>query len=137
MSSSSDASVHSDEKKEKLVEEKKEKVTEEKQIETIHTNERIPGHPAYYEKNGLRTYGDDEDHDHEPPVRLSLLLYQSVLMLINHSDVHTPVVELDCHGFHLDWQPNPRLYLRCVTLSLVIAMALLKIDRWYPTLHLQ
>ena len=37
-------------------------------VETIHTNERVPGHPAYYEKNGLRTYGDDEDHDHEPPV---------------------------------------------------------------------
>lgn len=38
------------------------------QIETVHTNERVPGHPNYYEKNGLRTYGDDEDHDHEPPV---------------------------------------------------------------------
>jgi hypothetical protein len=38
------------------------------QVEVIHTNERIPGHPGYYEKNGLRTYGDDEDHDHEPPV---------------------------------------------------------------------
>ena len=37
-------------------------------VETIHTNERVPGHPSYYEKNGLRTYGDDEDHDHEPPV---------------------------------------------------------------------
>ncbi len=38
------------------------------QVETIHTNERIPGHPNYYEKGGLRTYGDDADHDHEPPV---------------------------------------------------------------------
>jgi len=37
------------------------------QIEQVHTNERVPGH-AYYEKNGLRTYGDGEDHDHEPPV---------------------------------------------------------------------
>ena len=37
-------------------------------IEVIHTNERVPGHPNYYEKDGLRTYGDDEDHDHEPPV---------------------------------------------------------------------
>lgn len=36
-------------------------------VEQIHTNERVPGHPNYYEKNGLRTYGDDEDHDHEPP----------------------------------------------------------------------
>jgi hypothetical protein len=38
------------------------------QVETIHTNERVPGHPGYYEKDGLRTYGDDVDHDHEPPV---------------------------------------------------------------------
>lgn len=38
-------------------------------IEPVHTNERVPGHPGYYEKGGLRTYGDDEDHDHEPPVR--------------------------------------------------------------------
>jgi hypothetical protein len=38
-------------------------------VEQIHTNERVPGHPGYYEKNGMRTYGDEEDHDHEPPVR--------------------------------------------------------------------
>lgn len=44
------------------------------QVEAIHTNERVPGHPAYYEKNGLRTYGDDEDHDHEPPVRSACAL---------------------------------------------------------------
>ncbi|KAJ4504128.1 hypothetical protein HRR83_008631 [Exophiala dermatitidis] len=37
-------------------------------IEQVHTNERVPGHPGYYEKDGLRTYGDDEDHDHEPPM---------------------------------------------------------------------
>ena len=37
----------------------------------VHTNERVPGHPNYYEKDGLRTYGDDEDHDHEPPVSAS------------------------------------------------------------------
>ncbi|KAJ9612062.1 hypothetical protein H2200_003657 [Cladophialophora chaetospira] len=37
-------------------------------IEQIHTNERVPGHPGYYEKDGLRTYGDDEDHDVEPPM---------------------------------------------------------------------
>ena len=40
----------------------------EQQVETVHTNERVPGHPNYYEKGGLRTYGDDADHDHEPPV---------------------------------------------------------------------
>lgn len=35
-------------------------------VEAIHTNERVPGHDNYYEKDGLRTYGDDADHDHEP-----------------------------------------------------------------------
>lgn len=44
-----------------------EKGTSAAQIEQVHTNERVPGH-QYYEKNGLRTYGDGEDHDHEPPV---------------------------------------------------------------------
>ena len=42
------------------------------EVEVVHTNERVPGHPAYYEKDGLRTYGDDEDHDHEPRVRRRL-----------------------------------------------------------------
>jgi hypothetical protein len=37
-------------------------------LENIKTRERIPGHTNYYEKDGLRTYGDDEDHEHEPPV---------------------------------------------------------------------
>ena len=39
-------------------------------LEAVRTNERVPGHRNYYEKDGLRTYGDDEDHDHEPPVRI-------------------------------------------------------------------
>ncbi|MCJ1284543.1 hypothetical protein MMC26_003876 [Xylographa opegraphella] len=39
-------------------------------IQEIHTNERVPGHPNCYEKDGLRTYGDDEDHDHEPPMSI-------------------------------------------------------------------
>lgn len=37
-------------------------------LEAVRTKERVPGHNDYYEKDGLRTYGDDEDHDHEPPV---------------------------------------------------------------------
>ncbi|KAK4569575.1 hypothetical protein LTR86_003338 [Recurvomyces mirabilis] len=37
-------------------------------VEQVHTNERVPGHGNYYEKDGLRTYGDGEDHDHEPPM---------------------------------------------------------------------
>ena len=39
-------------------------------LENIKTRERVPGHNNYYEKDGLRTYGDNEDHDHEPPVRI-------------------------------------------------------------------
>ncbi len=47
-------------------------------IEAIHTNEKVPGNPGYYEKDGLRTYGDDEDHDHEPKVSdSSLIVYES------------------------------------------------------------
>ncbi|EXJ69971.1 uncharacterized protein A1O5_07044 [Cladophialophora psammophila CBS 110553] len=36
-------------------------------IEQVRTFEKVEGHPGYYEKDGLRTYGDDQDHDHEPP----------------------------------------------------------------------
>ncbi|KIX02552.1 uncharacterized protein Z518_08493 [Rhinocladiella mackenziei CBS 650.93] len=39
----------------------------ENHIEQIKTEERVEGHPGYYEKDGLRTYGDGEDHDHELP----------------------------------------------------------------------
>ena len=46
-----------------------EKTAVTSQIENVKTNERVPGRPGYDEKDGLRTYGDDEDHDHEPPVR--------------------------------------------------------------------
>lgn len=44
------------------------------QIENVKTNERVPGHPGYYEKGGLRTYGDDEDHDHEPPMTFKRMM---------------------------------------------------------------
>jgi hypothetical protein len=44
------------------------------QIETIRTISKVPGNPNYHEKNGLRTYGDDEDHDHEPPVCSELII---------------------------------------------------------------
>lgn len=45
-----------------------EKHHEPHHVEHIATHDRVPGHENYYEKNGLRTYGDGEDHDHEPPV---------------------------------------------------------------------
>ncbi|KAK8167417.1 major facilitator superfamily domain-containing protein [Phyllosticta citribraziliensis] len=37
-------------------------------VEPIRTISRVPGNPNYYEKNGLRTYGDGMEHDHEPPM---------------------------------------------------------------------
>ncbi|KAF3046268.1 hypothetical protein E8E11_000634 [Didymella keratinophila] len=43
-------------------------------IEQVHTNERVPGHNNYYEKDGLRTYGDGEDHDHEPPMNFKRMM---------------------------------------------------------------
>ena len=49
-----------------------EKAEHTNHLESIKTNEKVPGHTNYYEKDGLRTYGDHEDHDHEPPVRFPL-----------------------------------------------------------------
>lgn len=43
-------------------------------LEVIRTVSRVPGNTHYYEKNGLRTYGDDEDHDHEPPMTIHRLM---------------------------------------------------------------
>ncbi|KAH7406344.1 fungal trichothecene efflux pump [Phaeosphaeria sp. MPI-PUGE-AT-0046c] len=43
-------------------------------VEQIHTNERVSGHANYYEKDGLRTYGDGEDHDHEPPMTFKRIM---------------------------------------------------------------
>ena len=37
-------------------------------LEAIRTISRVPGNDHYYEKDGLRTYGDNEDHEHEPKV---------------------------------------------------------------------
>jgi hypothetical protein len=34
-------------------------------LENIRTISRVPGNDHYYEKDGLRTYGDNEDHEHE------------------------------------------------------------------------
>ncbi|EDO02618.1 hypothetical protein SS1G_05095 [Sclerotinia sclerotiorum 1980 UF-70] len=39
---------------------------EPEKVERVATQDKVPGHSNYYEKNGLRAYGDDEDHYHEP-----------------------------------------------------------------------
>lgn len=43
-------------------------------LDPVKTRERVPGHQNYYEKDGLRTYGDEEDHDHEPPWTFSRVM---------------------------------------------------------------
>ncbi|SRR6266480_1943909 len=60
----------------------------------ISAREKVPGRTNYYEKDGLRTYGDNEDHDHEPR------------MTFRRFDVAR------CYGVALDWKPNPSLPLR-------------------------
>jgi hypothetical protein len=37
-------------------------------LDVIRTISRVPGNTHYYEKDGLRTYGDGEAHDVEPPM---------------------------------------------------------------------
>lgn len=46
-------------------------VSDPEHLEVVRTVSQVPN-PRYYEKDGLRTYGDGEDHDHEPPVSQSL-----------------------------------------------------------------
>ncbi|KAL2068995.1 hypothetical protein VTL71DRAFT_15333 [Oculimacula yallundae] len=43
-------------------------------IEAVRTVSRLPGNDQYYEKDGLRTYGDGEDHDHEPPMTFNRMM---------------------------------------------------------------
>lgn len=43
-------------------------------VEHVHTNERVPGHENYYEKNGLRTQGDGVDHDAEPKMTFARMM---------------------------------------------------------------
>jgi hypothetical protein len=47
----------------------------EEQAHRIRTKERVPGHTNYYEKDGLRTEGDNEDHEHEPPVGKGVVMF--------------------------------------------------------------
>ena len=43
-------------------------------VEQVHTNERVPGHANYYEKDGLRTQGDGVDHDAEPKMSFARMM---------------------------------------------------------------
>lgn len=68
---SSDGAESDEKHQEKAEVEKKDKYDG---AHRIATKEQIPGHPNYYERDGLRTYGDDEDHDHEPKMTFSRLM---------------------------------------------------------------
>ena len=37
-------------------------------LEVVPTNDRVPGHDNYYEKDGLRTEGDGVDHEADIPM---------------------------------------------------------------------
>ncbi|THV52265.1 hypothetical protein BGAL_0084g00250 [Botrytis galanthina] len=43
-------------------------------VEVVRTVSRVPGNAHYYEKDGVRTYGDGEDHDHEPPMTMNRMM---------------------------------------------------------------
>ncbi|KAK0302105.1 hypothetical protein LTR01_008960 [Friedmanniomyces endolithicus] len=51
-------------------------------VEQVHTNERVLGHTNYHEKHGLRTYGDGEDHDHEPPMSFKRAMSLTAMALL-------------------------------------------------------
>ena len=67
-------------------------------IEVVKTRGQVPGHSNYYEKNGLQTTGDDEDHNHEPPMTFSRLM-SLISMAILFSGSHIPVILLGKHDF--------------------------------------
>ncbi|KAG9234495.1 MFS multidrug transporter-like protein [Amylocarpus encephaloides] len=46
----------------------------ERHIENIRKTSLVPANSHYYEKDGLRTYGDDQDHEHEPPMTFNRMM---------------------------------------------------------------
>lgn len=43
-------------------------------IEEVHTNERVPDHANYHEKNGSPAYGNEADHDHPKPMSFARMM---------------------------------------------------------------
>lgn len=70
--------------------------------------------PGDHGEKGLRTYGDDENHDIEPPVssRCSMVYFSCHLHMLTVVDVLQSDHELDSNGFSLDWQSDSSVYLR-------------------------
>lgn len=85
-------------------------VKQPQHLEAIRTVSRVPGNPNYYEKDGLRTYGDDEDHDHEPPVSgTNLSCACKPASLTRVLDDHSPIDVLGCHGIFMDGIADSRI----------------------------
>lgn len=81
---------------------------ESEKIEHIATHDKVPGHSNYYEKDGLRTYGDDEDHDHEPEVRhVPQRMYKIDWQRV---DVDATLHESSRHGIFVDRITNSCVY---------------------------
>jgi hypothetical protein len=79
------------------------------QVERIASHDRVPGHENYHEKNGLRTYGDGEDHDHEPPVSSTTAILSTVTYTF--AAVLQKIYVFDGNGFSLDWIADSCLYI--------------------------
>ncbi len=79
-------------------------------LEIIRTVSKVPGHDHYYEKDGLRTYGDDEDHDHEPPVSRRTTVASRTTLTVNVDD-HPPFHVLGGNGFPVDRISNASISL--------------------------
>jgi Major Facilitator Superfamily len=71
-------------------------------LEAIRTVSRVPN-PNYYEQDGLRTYGDDQDHDHEPPVSFKCYTISGLPTDTSPLDEYAPSDVSGCHGLPLDW----------------------------------
>lgn len=76
--------------------------TSETRVDLMRETSKVAGNPNYYEKDGLRTYGDDQDHDHEPPVsfhkRNTLRPFRPPLR-ISGSGADTSLVQMTVHRF--------------------------------------
>ena len=61
-------------------------------VEQVHTNELVPGHPNYYEKNGLRTEGDGLDHEKEPKMSFARMMSLVAMAFCMHPLLQHPLL---------------------------------------------
>jgi hypothetical protein len=99
----------------------KEAEAENQHIETIRTISRVPGNTHYYEKDGLRTYGDGEDHDHEPPMSFRRFM-SLVAMAFLWTGSQIPV--------YLFGQSSPPDLIACDLPKLQVASLLTFMETW-------